>query len=98
MFAVTAVLPLQFNRSHSLAFEVEDSEKVTAVVTLDGTLSRSEESSFVLRTEYSHLGSSLDGQMTVQVVLGTKHDMASRGDTDLQMKINGKRFAGSSID
>ena len=36
--------------------------------------------------------------MTVQVVLGTKHDISAGGDTELQMKINGKRFADSGID
>jgi hypothetical protein len=59
VFAVTAVLPLQFGRGRSLAFEIDGAEQVAAILTLDGTLSRSEKSSFVLGTEYSHFRSSL---------------------------------------
>ena len=59
MFAVTAVLPLQFNRGRGLAFEIDGAKQVAAILTLDRTLSRSEKSSFVLRTEYSHFRSSL---------------------------------------
>jgi hypothetical protein len=73
VFAVTAVLPLQFDGDHGLPFEIDLAEKVAAILTLDGTLSRSEESSFMLRAEYSHFRSSLQRQVTVQVVLGAKH-------------------------
>jgi hypothetical protein len=59
VFAVTAVLPLQFNRRRRLTFEIDGAEQVAAILTLDGTLSRSEKSSFVLGTEYSHFRSSL---------------------------------------
>jgi hypothetical protein len=59
VFAVTAILPLQFDRRRSLAFKIDGAEEVTAILTLDGTLSRSEKSSFVFRTEYSHFRSSL---------------------------------------
>ena len=54
MFAVTAVLPLQFNRRRRLTFEIDGAEQVAAILTLDGTLPRSEESSFVFRAKYSH--------------------------------------------
>ena len=59
MFAVTAVLPLQFDGRRGLAFEIDCAEKVAAILTFDRTLSRSEKSSFVLGTEYSHVRSSL---------------------------------------
>jgi hypothetical protein len=59
VFAVAAILPLQIDRCDSLTLEVELAEKVTAILTLDGALSRSEKSSFVLGTEYSHFRSSL---------------------------------------
>ena len=59
VFAVTTVLPLRFGRGHRLAFEIDLAEKVTAILTLDWTLSRGEESSFVLGAEYSHVRSSL---------------------------------------
>jgi hypothetical protein len=59
VFAVAAILPLQIDRGHSLTFEVDLAEKVTAILTLDGALSRSEKSSFVLGTEYSHFRGSL---------------------------------------
>jgi len=98
VFAVTTVLPLQFGRGRSVAFKIDLAEKVTAILTLDGTLSRGEKSSFVLGTEYSHFGSSLQGRVTVQVVLGTKHDIVLGETYGLQMKFNGKRFAGSCID
>jgi hypothetical protein len=59
MFAITAILPLQFDRRRSLTLEIDGAEQVTAILTLDGTLSRSEKSSFVFRTENSHVRSSL---------------------------------------
>ena len=40
-------------------FEVDRAENMAAVFTLDGSLSRSEESSLVLRAKYSHFRSSL---------------------------------------
>jgi hypothetical protein len=59
MLAVTAVLPLQFDRRRGLAFEIDGAEQVAAILALDGTLSRSEKSSFVFGTENSHIRSSL---------------------------------------
>ena len=59
VFAVTAILPLQVDWRRGLTFEVDLAEKVSAVLTLDGVLSRCEESFFVFRTEYSHFRSSL---------------------------------------
>jgi hypothetical protein len=76
VLAVAAILPLDFDRGLGLTLEVNLTEDVAAIFTLDGTLPRSEESSLVFRTEYSHFRSSLQRRVTVQVVLGTKHDMA----------------------
>ena len=75
MFAIAAVLPLDLDRRTALAFEIDLAEEVAAVFTLNGTLPRSEKSSFVFGAKYSHVGSSLCRRVTVQVVLGTKHDM-----------------------
>ena len=75
VLAVTTVLPLEFDWRLRLAFEIDLAEKVTAVFTLNGTLARGEKSSFVFGAKYSHVGSSLCRRVTVQVVLGTKHDM-----------------------
>ena len=79
VLAVAAILPLEFHRGYRLAFEIDLSEQVTAILTLDRTLSRSEESSFVFGAEYSHFRCSLQRQVTVQVVIGTKHDMVVGG-------------------
>jgi hypothetical protein len=59
VFAITAVLPLQFDGGGRLALEIDLAEKVAAILTLDGTLPGREKSSFVLGTEYSHFRSSL---------------------------------------
>ena len=59
VLAVAAVLPLQVDRRHRLAFEVDLAEKVSAVLTLDWVLSRSKKTSFVFRTENSHISGSL---------------------------------------
>ena len=75
MLAVAAILPLELGWGHGLAFEIDLAQQVTAIFTLDRTLSRSEESSFVFGAEYSHFRCSLQRQVTVQVVLGTKHDI-----------------------
>ncbi|HVI70202.1 MAG TPA: hypothetical protein VM656_01790 [Pyrinomonadaceae bacterium] len=75
VLAVAAVLPLDFDGSFGLTFEVNLSEQVAAIFTLDWTLARSEKSTFVFRAEYSHFRSSLQGRVTVQVVLRTKHVM-----------------------
>jgi hypothetical protein len=93
VFTVTTVLPLDLDWRSALAFEIELAEEVAAVFTLNGTLPRSEKSSFVFRAEYSHFASSLQRRVTVLVVPGTKHDMLFGGDTDLQMTITGERFA-----
>ena len=79
MLAVTAILPLELGWGCGLAFKIDLAEQVTAILTLDRTLSRSEESSFVFGAEYSHFCCSLQRQVTVQVVLGTKHDIAVGG-------------------
>jgi hypothetical protein len=71
VFAIAAVLPLELDRSVGLAFEVDLTEQVAAILTLDGTLTRSEESSFVFGAKYSHFRSSLQRRVTVQVVPGT---------------------------
>jgi hypothetical protein len=75
VLAVAAVLPLDLDWSFGLTFEVNLTQQVTAIITLDGTLPRSEKSSFVFRAEYSHFRSSLQRRVTVQVVLRTKHVM-----------------------
>jgi hypothetical protein len=98
VFAIAAVLPLEFDRSVRLTFEIDLAEQVSAILTLDGTLARSEESSFVFGAKYSHFRSSLQRRMTVQVVCGTKHEIVRRGNTDLKMKKIGERFARVRID
>jgi hypothetical protein len=92
VFTIAAVLPLQIDWGRGQALEIDLAEKVSAILTLDGILPGREEPFFVLGTEYSHFRGSLQRQVTVQVVLGTKHDIDVGGDTDLQMKINGKRL------
>jgi hypothetical protein len=87
VLAVAAVLPLDFDWRFSLTFEVNLTEQVAAIFTLDRTLPRSEESSFVFRTEYSHFRSSLQRRVTVQVVPGTKHVMLLGEKTDYCEKI-----------
>jgi hypothetical protein len=82
MFAVTAELPLQFDRRRGLAFKIDGAEEVAAILTLDGTLSRSEKCSLMFGTEYSHVRSSLQGQVTVQVVFGAKHYIYVPGSTE----------------
>jgi len=70
VFAIAAVLPLEFDRSIGLTFEVDLAEQMAAIRTLDGTLARGEESSFVFGAKYSHFRSSLQRRVTVQVVPG----------------------------
>ena len=65
VFAVAAVLPLDFYWRLGLALKVDFTEQVAPVLTLDGALPRSEESSLVFRAEYSHFRSSLQRRMTV---------------------------------
>jgi hypothetical protein len=65
VFAIAAVLPVEFDRSVGLTFKVDLAEQVAAILTLDGILARSEESSFVFRAEYSHFRSSLQRRVTV---------------------------------
>jgi hypothetical protein len=79
VLAVAAVLPLDLDWRLRLAFEVDFSQQVAAIFTLDGILARSEESSFVFRAEYSHFRSSLQRRVTIQVVLRAKHVMAVGG-------------------
>jgi hypothetical protein len=59
VLAVAAVLPKGLLVNAAFAFEVECAEDVAAILTLDRALARSEESSFVLGTEYSHFRCSL---------------------------------------
>ena len=54
MLTVAAILPVDFSREAGLAFEIQLPEGVTAILAFDGTLPRSEESSFVLGTVYFH--------------------------------------------
>ena len=98
VFAVAAVLPLELDWRPGLALEVDLTQQVAPVLTLDGTLPRSKESSFVFRTEYSHFRSSLQRRVTVQVVLRTQHVMAEGEIRTLKMKNTGKRVADSHID
>lgn len=90
VFAVATVLPLDFDRRSALAFKVNLAEEVAAVFTLNGTLPRGKETSFVLGAKYSHFRSSLQRRVTVQVVLGAKHDIAVGGDTGLKTKDENK--------
>ena len=59
MLAVAAVLPKDLSGNAAFAFEVECAEDVTAILTLDWALPRSEKSSLVFGTEYSHFRCSL---------------------------------------
>jgi len=59
VFAVAAVLPLDFDWRFAQTFKVHLTQQMAPIFTLDGTLPRSEKSSFVFRTEYSHFRSSL---------------------------------------
>jgi len=59
VFAIAAVLPLQIDRRRGQALEIDLAEKMSAILTFDGTLPGREKSFFVLGTEYSHFGSSL---------------------------------------
>jgi hypothetical protein len=59
VLAVAAVLPKDLSRDAGFALEVECAEDMSSIFTLDGALARSEESSFVLGTEYSHFRCSL---------------------------------------
>src|SRR6266404_3349955 len=47
---------------------------MTSILTLDGTVPRSEESSLVFGTEYSHCRCSLKRWVTIQAVLCSKHE------------------------
>jgi hypothetical protein len=80
VFAIAAVLPMELDRGVSLTLEVDLAEQVAAILTLDGTLARSEKSSFVFGAKYSHFRSSLQRRVTVQVVPGTKHDICVSGE------------------
>lgn len=93
VFAVATVLPLDFDWRLGVTFKVDLAEQVASIFTLDGTLPRSEESSFVFGAEYSHFASSLQRRVTVQVVPGAKHFILSGELTDLKMKKIGERFA-----
>jgi len=65
VFAIAAVLPLRLDRSVGLTFKVDLAEQMAAIFTLDGTLARSEESSFVFGAKYSHFRSSLQRRVTI---------------------------------
>ena len=59
VLAIATILPSNRNGVFGKTFEIQLTEQVAAVFTLDGTLTRGEESSFVLGTKYSHFRSSL---------------------------------------
>jgi hypothetical protein len=59
VFAVTAVLPSTLNGMLTLTFEIKVAEEMAPVFTLDWALARGKEASFMLRTKYSHIRSSL---------------------------------------
>ena len=59
MFTVAAIFPEDLSGRFGLAFEIQLAQYVTSILTLDGTLPRSEKSSLVLRAEYSHFRCSL---------------------------------------
>jgi hypothetical protein len=65
VFAIAAILPMELDRSVGLTLEVDLAQQVTAILTLDGTLARSEESSFVFGAKYSHFRSSLQRRVTI---------------------------------
>jgi len=65
VFAIAAVLPLELDGSVGLTFEVDIAQQMAAILTLDGTLARSEESSLVFGAKYSHFRSSLQRRVTV---------------------------------
>jgi hypothetical protein len=59
VLAVAAVLPKDVRRDASFPLEVELAEEVAAILTLDRALARSEETSLMFGTEYSHFRCSL---------------------------------------
>jgi len=59
MLAVAAVLPLKLNWSFGPTGEIQLAQYVPSISTLDWSLPRSQESSFVLGTEYFHFRYSL---------------------------------------
>jgi hypothetical protein len=65
VLAVAAVLPQDVRRATSFALEVDFAEEVAAILTLDRALARSEETSLVFGTEYSHFRCSLYGWVIV---------------------------------
>jgi hypothetical protein len=54
MFAVAAILPLNFNGCFRSTVEIQLAQYVTATLAFDGCLPGGEESFVVLATEYSH--------------------------------------------
>ena len=59
MLAVAAVLPANLTGELGLAFEINGAEDMASILTFDWALARSEKSSFVFGTKYSHSRSSL---------------------------------------
>lgn len=59
VLAVAAILPTDFGGRSGLTFKIERAEDVTAILTLDRVLTRSEETFFMFRAEDSHVGCSL---------------------------------------
>jgi hypothetical protein len=59
VLAVAAVLPNGLGGDAAFAFKVDRAQDVTTIFTLDWALPRSEETSFVFWTKYSHFRGSL---------------------------------------
>jgi hypothetical protein len=59
MLAVAAVLPTKFRSRMVFTLEIQLAQDMIAISTPDGVLPRSEKSSFMFRTEYSHFRCSL---------------------------------------
>ena len=73
MFAVTAVLPLQFDLCTAVAGKVQVAKDVAAVLTFNWILSGGEESFLVLRTKYSHFAYSLRRCFSLQAIRCSTH-------------------------
>jgi hypothetical protein len=56
MLTVTAILPLHCYWGSRLAFKIQFSQNVTAILTLNRALSGSKKTLLMLWAEYSHLG------------------------------------------
>jgi hypothetical protein len=59
VLAVAAVLPKDLGRNAAFTFEIDVAQNVTTILARDWALPRSEETSLVFWTEYSHVRGSL---------------------------------------